>query len=101
MQKLPDFGAAVSHHRKPLTRDGSQFTGMRYHPRMDGGIPFDAPLKRNKSVLIVAPLSGFEICSYGARFPSAQDGRSAFGAPFVTQGKQEKEVAPYKDKERV
>jgi hypothetical protein len=33
-----------------------------------------------------------------ARFPSAQAGRAAFRARFVTQGKQAKEVAPYKGK---
>src|ERR1051325_5140520 len=39
MQKLPDFVPAFSHHFKPLTRDGSQFTGVLFHPRIDGGIP--------------------------------------------------------------
>src|SRR5271168_1113337 len=39
MQKLPDFVPALSHHLKPLMRDGSQFTGMLFHPRIDGGIP--------------------------------------------------------------
>src|SRR5882724_7921855 len=39
MQKLPDFVAAFSHHLKPPMRDGSQFTGMLFHPRIDGGIP--------------------------------------------------------------
>jgi hypothetical protein len=57
-----------------------------------------APLKRSKSVLPVAPLSGFEICSCGERFPSAQDGCAAFGTPSLTQAKQAKEVTPYTDK---
>ena len=41
MQKLPDFVPAFSHHLKPLMRDGSQFTCMLFHPRIDGGIPLD------------------------------------------------------------
>ena len=41
MQKLPNFIAALSHHLKPLLRDGSQFTCMLLHPRIDGGGPFD------------------------------------------------------------
>src|SRR6266480_1475700 len=32
MQKLPDFVPAFSHHLKPLMGDGSQFTGMLFHP---------------------------------------------------------------------
>src|ERR1700716_2093596 len=42
MQKLPDFVPALSHHLKPLMRDGSQFTCMLFHPRIDGGIPLDS-----------------------------------------------------------
>src|SRR5216684_3667024 len=45
MQKLSDFVPAFSHHFKPLTRDGSQFTGMLLHPRIDGGIPLDSAVK--------------------------------------------------------
>src|SRR6266446_5969919 len=45
MQKLPDFVPAFSHHLKPLLRDGSQFTGMLFHPRIDGGIPIDSPIE--------------------------------------------------------
>src|SRR5215471_20311399 len=45
MQKLPDFVSALSHHLKPLTRDGSQFTGMLFHPRMDGGIALDSAVE--------------------------------------------------------
>src|SRR5271163_2387463 len=41
MQKLPDFVPALSHHLKPLMRDGSQFTCMLPHPRIDGRIPLD------------------------------------------------------------
>src|ERR1700704_1035435 len=45
MQKLPDFVPAFSHHLKPLMRDGSQFTCMLFHPRIDGGIPFDSAVE--------------------------------------------------------
>src|SRR5882757_5046388 len=45
MQKLPDFVAAFSHHLKPLTRGGSQFTGMLFHPRIDGGILLDSAVE--------------------------------------------------------
>src|SRR5271166_5505597 len=41
MQKLPDFVPAFSHRLKPLKRDGSQFTGMLFHPRINGRIPLD------------------------------------------------------------
>src|SRR3981189_3188701 len=39
MQKLPDFVPGLSHHLKPLTRDGSQSPCMLFHPHIDGGIP--------------------------------------------------------------
>src|ERR1043166_5346205 len=45
MQKLPDFVSAFSHHLKPPTRDGSQFTCMLFHPRIDGGIPLDSAVE--------------------------------------------------------
>src|SRR5467141_3356118 len=45
MQKLPDFVAAFSHHLKPLTRGGSQFTGTLFHPHIDGGIPLDSAVE--------------------------------------------------------
>src|SRR3979411_3122581 len=46
MQKLPDFVvSALSHHLKPLMRDGSQFTCMLFHPRIDGGIPLDSAVE--------------------------------------------------------
>src|SRR6266446_7274513 len=45
MQKLPDFVPALSHHLKPLMRDGSQFTCMLFHPRIDGGIPLDSAVE--------------------------------------------------------
>src|SRR5229473_4446234 len=45
MQKLTDFVPGLSHHLKPPTRDGSQFTGMLFHPRIDGGIPLDSSVE--------------------------------------------------------
>src|SRR6201987_5443544 len=45
MQKLPDFVPAFSHHLKPPMRDGSQFTCMLFHPRIDGGIPLDSAVE--------------------------------------------------------
>jgi len=45
MQNLPDFIPALSHHLKPLMRDGSQCTGMLFHPRVDGGIPLDSAVE--------------------------------------------------------
>src|SRR6202043_1946124 len=45
MQKLPDFVPALSHHLKPLMRDGSQFTCVLFHPRLDGGIPLDSAVE--------------------------------------------------------
>src|ERR1700676_2652365 len=45
MQKLPDFVPAFSHHLKPLVCDGSQFTCMLFHPRIDGGIPLKSAVE--------------------------------------------------------
>src|ERR1022692_4012522 len=45
MQKLADFVPAVSHHLKPLMCDGSQFTCMLLHPRIDGGIPLGSAVE--------------------------------------------------------
>src|SRR5271165_4342387 len=45
MQKLPDFVSAFPHHLKPVTRDGSQFTCMFLHPRIDSGIPLDSAVE--------------------------------------------------------
>src|SRR3954447_899774 len=39
MQEFPDLVPAFSHHLKPLMRDGSQFTCVLFHPRINGGIP--------------------------------------------------------------
>src|ERR1700693_2808864 len=45
MQELPNFVPAFSHHLQPLMRDGSQFTCMLFHPRIDGGIPLDSAVE--------------------------------------------------------
>src|SRR5437773_12392130 len=45
MQELSNFVPAFSHHLKPLMRDGSQFTFMLFHPRVDGGIPLHRAAK--------------------------------------------------------
>ena len=45
MQKLPDFVPTLSHHLKPLMRDGSQFTCVLFYPRIDGGIPLDSAVE--------------------------------------------------------
>src|SRR5216683_878418 len=45
MKKLSDFVPAFSHHVKPLVRDGSHFTCMLFHPRIDGGIPLDSTVE--------------------------------------------------------
>jgi hypothetical protein len=45
VQKLPDFVPAFSHHFKPPMCDGSQFTCMLFHPRINGGIPLDSAVK--------------------------------------------------------
>src|SRR6516164_5464047 len=45
MQKLSDFVPAVSHHLKPLMRDGSQSACTLFYPRIDGGIPLDSAVE--------------------------------------------------------
>src|SRR6266705_2094486 len=45
MQELPDFVPALPHRLKPLMRDGSQFTGMLFHPCIDGGIPLNSAVE--------------------------------------------------------
>src|SRR6266446_1282957 len=45
VQKLPDFITAFSHDLKPLMCDGSQFTRVLFHPRIDGGIPLDSAVE--------------------------------------------------------
>src|ERR1041385_2071169 len=49
MHKLADFVSAFSHHLKPLTRNCSQFTGMCFHPHIDGGISLDSAVESEQS----------------------------------------------------
>jgi hypothetical protein len=68
MQELPNFVPAFSHHLKPLMRDGSQFTCMLFHPRIDGGIPLDSSVESQQFRSHRRPLSSFEIYGYVAPF---------------------------------
>lgn len=43
MQKFADFVPALPHHRKPLTRNVSQFAWMLFHPPIYRRIPLDSP----------------------------------------------------------
>src|SRR5262245_2207189 len=45
MQEFPDFVPASAHHFKPLTRYGSQFTCVLFHPRLNRGIAFDSSVE--------------------------------------------------------
>jgi hypothetical protein len=51
MQKLPDFVPALSPYLKLLLRDGSQFIRMLFHPRINGGIPFDSAIECSNSAV--------------------------------------------------
>src|SRR5438046_1491166 len=76
MQKFPDFVPAFSHHPIPLMRDGSQFTCMLFHPRIDGGIPLDSAVEsqqfRSHRHGILSPtgwLQGATLSSYSRISP--------------------------------
>src|ERR1700686_2251141 len=56
MQEFPDFVPAFSHHLKPLMRDGSQFTSMLFHPRIDGGIAFDSAVESQQLLSHLRPI---------------------------------------------
>src|ERR1700752_844569 len=62
MQKFPDFVPALSHHLKPLTRDGSQFPGMLFHPRIDSRIPLDSAVESQQFRSHRRSTSPFETC---------------------------------------
>src|SRR5713226_8313247 len=64
MQELPNFVPAFSHHLKPLVRDGSQFTSVLFHPRIDGGIPLDSAVESQQFRSHRRSLSAFEIYGY-------------------------------------
>src|SRR6202163_3332835 len=57
MQELPDFVPAFSHYLKPLMPDGSQFSRMLVHPRIDGGIPLDRAVESQQFRSHRRPLS--------------------------------------------
>src|SRR5690349_2067124 len=75
MQKLPDFVPAFSHHLKPLMRDGSQFTGMLFHPRIDGGIPLDSAVESQQ--FRSHPCSTFRSRDYSHVAPPPRIGNDA------------------------
>ena len=60
MQKLPDFVPAFAHYLKPLMRDGSQFTCILFHLRIDGGITLDSAIESQQ--LRFHRLSTFLLC---------------------------------------
>src|SRR5437588_125261 len=72
MQKLPNFVPAFSHHLKPLMRDGSQFTCMLFHPRIDGGIPLDSAVESQQIRSHRRSTFCFEICGYVTLLSSLQ-----------------------------
>jgi hypothetical protein len=45
MHEFANLVPASSHRLEPLTRDGSQFAFMLFHPRIDGGIAFDSTVE--------------------------------------------------------
>ena len=58
----------VAEGRISLMRDGSQFTCMLFHPRIDGGIPLDSSVESQQFRSHRRPLSSFEIYGYVAPF---------------------------------
>src|SRR5947209_9107852 len=72
MQKLPDFVPAFSHHLKPLMRDGSQFTYVLFHARIDGGIPLDSAVESQQIRSHRRSTFCFEICGYVTLLSSLQ-----------------------------
>src|SRR5260370_8116397 len=48
MRKLPNFVPALSHHLKPMMRDGSQFTCMLFHPLIDAGTPLYSAIQSHQ-----------------------------------------------------
>ena len=67
MQKLADFVSAVPHHLKPLLRDGSQFTWMFAHPRIDGGIAWDGAVESQQFRFLDHASLAFESCIHSVR----------------------------------
>ena len=67
MQKLADFVPAFPHHLKPPMRDGSQFSGMLFHPRINGGVPFHRAVESQQIGSRHEPVS---VCRQLPRRPS-------------------------------
>ncbi len=74
MPKLPDFVSALSHHLKPLMRDGSQFTGMLVHPRIDSGITLDSAVESQQQF---PRLHGLQFIIVSCRTFSAREKKRA------------------------
>src|ERR1700688_3995315 len=74
MQKLPDFVPAFSHRLEPLTRDGSQFTCMLFHPRIDGGVPHDSAVESQQFRSHRGSTFCFEIYRYPEERKDPQSG---------------------------
>jgi hypothetical protein len=75
MHKLPNFVPAFSHHLKPLMRDGTQFTRMLFHPRIDGRIPLDRAVEsqfRSHCRSTFAFSTALEICGCVPPLPSTK-----------------------------
>ena len=75
VQELPDFVPTFSHRLKPSERDGSQFTGMLFHPCIDGRIPFDSAIESQEfrsGRRAIFLLSKFVITSHPYRVLLAQ-----------------------------
>jgi hypothetical protein len=85
MQELTDFVSAFSHHLKPLVRDRSQFTRMLFHPRVDGGIPFDSAvesqqIRSHHRSTIPLPVSIVHTLIKGARMKTTRTFLAALAA---------------------
>src|SRR2546430_17082606 len=76
MQELPDFVPAFSQRLKPLMRDGSQFTGMLFHPRIDGGILLDSAVESQQ-------FRSHHLSTFSAPSPSACRHTSTIAASKV------------------
>ena len=83
LQKFPDFVPASSHHLKPLMRDGSQFTSMLIHPRIDGGIAFDSTVESQQLRSHRRPIFAFDLY-YVARLHEERKGHVLRNARVLT-----------------
>src|SRR5437762_11497084 len=90
MQKLSNFVPAFSHHLKPVTRNGSQFTGVLLQPCIDGGIPLDSAIESQQfrshrrstfCFLGLRPMVAWH--AYTRRPPACRDRRNEKGRSSV------------------